>query len=395
MVIKSKAPAADIPLFLLVIPLIAARGFARIDSFWLGFLPRLLSISICGLIAAANHRKLSAMFWLLLGYSVYGWMVTLLTNPGQIIHRDLLICLTTLAFCALLDVCIKQNSPRFIKTMFLAYTFLCILNYVIRFNAASALHYAEDVFLLGHRNELPVVYFFWVLISCLYFQYTRRSAKVYFHAAFWINLFIFAALKTGGALASAAVMLMILYAKPGIRCCKAILPLAFIAIFLFAFFRVQGYFSYIITSVLYRNLTLTSRIYIWDAYIDLIRRKPLYGYGYGEVYIAAIGGAAHPHNFALKLLYSGGVIAVVFFISMAFVMGGKLFQVKSRRVYVPLLTVITGLLICGISGSLDGGCQIFPAMLLGYHAPLINQYKLEIIANEDQPNDGQKMHEHP
>ena len=125
-----------------------------------------------------------------------------------------------------------------------------------------------------------------------------------------------------------------------------------LAVLFIVFFRFQNMFSYFIEDVLKKDLTFTGRTKIWDSAILLIRRNPILGYGYmnQESEIILLGGP-HTHNILLEQLLRAGVVYVILFATMLFLLDAKL---KKAKKYLRETDIITMMSLITVSVWLAG-----------------------------------------
>lgn len=94
----------------------------------------------------------------------------------------------------------------------------------------------------------------------------------------------------------------------------------------FVVLRVQNWFDFIIVSVLHKSLTLSNRVYIWEAAIDIIKSHPLIGTGVSETLagdvlltLSYLSRNTFAHNMFLDYLVMGGILTFGGFIMNLFV----------------------------------------------------------------------------
>lgn len=86
--------------------------------------------------------------------------------------------------------------------------------------------------------------------------------------------------------------------------------------------QIQKYFDWLIVDILQKDLTLSSRTYIWASAIMNILKKPIWGYGttsggrlsINQLSIGFSKSTFFSHNVFLEILIQGGVVAMVFFV---------------------------------------------------------------------------------
>lgn len=129
--------------------------------------------------------------------------------------------------------------------------------------------------------------------------------------------------------------------------------IVFIVLFvvLIVVFRLQYIFEDLIVNLLGKSLTLTRRTEIWDNAIKMIFKKPILGIGLqSDLYNYLIFRINHVHNILLELLYEGGTISMVFFITGVHLYCRNIKPYKSHKISILLSGA---LIIYFIDASLD------------------------------------------
>ena len=90
--------------------------------------------------------------------------------------------------------------------------------------------------------------------------------------------------------------------------------------------RIQNWFDFIIVSILHKSLTLSDRIYIWDAALETIRAYPWIGTGVSEslagdvlLNLSYLSKNTFAHNMVLDFLVMGGWSTLVSFLAILYV----------------------------------------------------------------------------
>lgn len=112
------------------------------------------------------------------------------------------------------------------------------------------------------------------------------------------------------------------------------------------------FIRYLLVDVMNKDITISSRTYIWSASQQLFQQSKLYGYGFisGDVYAqyTQVYGGTQPHNLLLAVLVYTGLIGLVFFVlAYAFVF----IQKKNRNVFasICIIAIMTNLVFGIIS----------------------------------------------
>jgi O-antigen ligase len=377
----------DMLFFIACIPLVISRGLARVDSFILADLPRFVAVIVVFYYAALHYKRLSRLVYLIIFYSIFIIAITLIYDFTNADTRSILLLATNLSMCIAIDLYFGVFSEpiKIIKYLFIIHLVAGIFNLVYgRETVQEGLYYSQNVWLLGQRNEIYLIYFNLLLYAVLLFSNRcsvetkellplklRRSKKIKFWVVilFAANVILFHYLKTGGSFTATLVMFVaLMLSKVWTKKANLLFLAILIFNFLIVFARVQNLFSYFIVDVLHRDLTLTGRIYVWDEHIRLFLKRPVFGYGFIQtIFIPALNGFWHPHNFILKMLTTGGISLVAIFCFLLFRVGKAIEKAAQSDKMRVVAILVLGYLIVGISGELETGYQLFPTLVTAWH----------------------------
>ena len=139
---------------------------------------------------------------------------------------------------------------------------------------------------------------------------------------------------------------------------------AIVIVVAFVLLRNINLFAIIIEKFLKRDLTLTSRLRIWDSSIQSILQKPLFGYGVCDFsYLQQVILASHQHNYYLHILFQGGMASLIFFLLLLNCCRKELYKSTSRYSIIVAITIFTFLIIF-ISEVYGEGTYILPFYLV-------------------------------
>lgn len=140
--------------------------------------------------------------------------------------------------------------------------------------------------------------------------------------------------------------------------------IAFVIVIIFVLLRNINLFAFIIEQFLKRDLTLTSRLRIWDSSIQYILQRPIFGYGVCDFsYLQRILLASHQHNNYLHILFQGGIASMIFFLLLLNCCRKELNKSTSRCSIIVAITIFTFLIIF-ISEVYSEGTYILPFYLV-------------------------------
>ncbi len=115
---------------------------------------------------------------------------------------------------------------------------------------------------------------------------------------------------------------------------------------LLVIFQSVGGFSYIIQTILRKDLTFSGRVMIWGKTIKAISQHPLLGYGRQDDYFMWKSvGHIHTHNMYLQTLYQGGILHFSVFIFVHLVTAKKLYKNNENVLSNALSMILFCLLI--------------------------------------------------
>ncbi|MCR0263458.1 O-antigen ligase family protein, partial [[Clostridium] innocuum] len=132
-------------------------------------------------------------------------------------------------------------------------------------------------------------------------------------------------------------------------------------------------FSYIIITLLNRDLTLTTRTIIWEVTLNKIKEKPLIGNGYvsGQQFEAMLPHiiGVNAHNTFLMVVFTGGILLLIVFIWLYIIA-----QKKYEDHYLIMHIIPIVLMVMMLRAQVEGGDIIYIIYIchLIYMSPYIN-----------------------
>lgn len=171
----------------------------------------------------------------------------------------------------------------------------------------------------------------------------------------------------------AVIVFLLLFLHGGKKCLKlfAVGGAGFVAIIAFA----GGIFKRMLTLISGTDLSVNTRMSVWSAALDMLKNKPVFGYGTGfdnirQVLHGTYGVMQpHAHNIFLEAWLENGVLGavllaaifVVFFINVfrLFRKGGI-----QKAFAVTLFASVAGFLLCGMTDCLFYGLKPLQYMML-------------------------------
>lgn len=94
--------------------------------------------------------------------------------------------------------------------------------------------------------------------------------------------------------------------------------------------RLQNLFRWFIEGVLGKWSSFMGRMAIWDITMEKISQAPLFGYGFVDRFVRQkelnVYYGNHAHNLLLELLYQGGIVNLLFFAGVVFLVGWRVYR---------------------------------------------------------------------
>ena len=293
---------------------------------------------ICaGLIVLAflyNFRKLPKAMLVCIG-SFYGLLfLTTLVHDGRLI-RAFGTAYPVLAMSAFvtLQCSTVDGAKRFLRTLTNLMLVLAGVNLTLMILCPGLYGTTEstnaNMFFLGHENQVGYTLMLGFFLAVVNERLNAETWKMQLYAiVFWLTTILnFSVGSLIGALIVAVYFLL-----PMIRRLFEKWDFWVFAAIVAVFFVVLVYWSgpllslppvkFLLEDVLGKNVTLSNRIYIWEAATEAIAKNPIWGHGMGDsgnaflvnfwgydMYISA-------HNQYLQNWYEGGIFTMLAFVSV-------------------------------------------------------------------------------
>lgn len=171
----------------------------------------------------------------------------------------------------------------------------------------------------------------------------------------------------------AVIVFLLLFLYGGKKCLK-LLALGGVSVCALAVFT-DGIFKRILTLISGKDISVNTRKLVWDAAFDMIKKKPIFGYGTGfdnvrdmfhNVYNV---NQPHAHNIFLEAWIETGVfgallLAAIFIVFSVNIIRLALKGQEQRYVAVTLFASIAGFVMCGMTDCVFYGLKPLQYMML-------------------------------
>lgn len=308
---------------------------------YLGFIPALDNvIKTIGLIISAvvicvyllnfkfNKETIALMlFWTIMS-------ITCICGEYSSLKTMLNIFYPIVAITFYLDLGIRYECEKVLKISSLVFLTLCFINLITILLYPTGMYhdilYTTNWF-FKYDNTHIFMFYPAILISYICTQYNNDNNKFYkiifiFQIIIILSC-IFICKSATSMVAFVLIMFYLLFSKKIDKISwmnpKSYLLVYIVIFVLFVILRIQNIFSWFIVDILGKDLTFSTRTYLWDSIIEYIKLKPILGYGIEDTYIFRnkLGSLfyTHAHNTILDVTYKAGVIGLLLhFITLIF-----------------------------------------------------------------------------
>lgn len=287
-------------------------------------------------------------------------------------------------------LCLFFDVRNFLKSLSYLLGWYVIINTITVFLFPDGMYeskvYTQNFF-LSYRTAWFIYYYLAIFVTFLWYEvnHTKKTRK-------WLGLVIFCAYLsmlrqwTATALFCISLMLLVLYIFKRRRKCftaRTVIVTEIVAFIGIVFFQMQNYLSFIIETLLGKDLTLSSRVRIWSNAIDAIQGKELLGYGNMDPIRATslLGyGVDHAHSYYLNtILYYGIIGLVIGLVTLVVAFSGKNAKNHMQGSNDGRNTNANGYFICiAALIALMTGYQVEAMMSIGYYLTILFLVSAEV-----------------
>ncbi len=273
------------------------------------------------------------IFYLLLTISTF-------INSGDI-KSCLSIIIKSLSLCFLFDYGIKNDKDIFLKTVEYLLFILIFLNLCSILIFPSGLYidtagYTQN-WLLGYKNT-HIMYIFPFLLVTLLRNYMEKD-KISIKSIIFICVSVFSTIivNNSTALIGLIIIIILMIFKNKILTSNFFSLknyfITYICLFIsIVILKLQNIFSFIIVDLLKKDLTFTGRTYIWNSVIELIKKKPLLGYG-NNIFVFNKH-ILSTHNTILDILYKTGIFGMIPYLLLCLIIIKKVQFEKNKFSFI-------------------------------------------------------------
>ena len=344
-------------------------SFPKINYIYYALL--LISLFVIVLNYIKNHN-LNKFIILYIIYFIITLISTIL-NDGNI-PKMLVDFLQNIGIIMAIEIYSKKNCEKLFKVltvMFYSITILNTLSFIlVPEGIVKTQIMKEPIYFLGIDNRFSFNYLPGICVISIYDYLRKNKLSILTYLYMFITYVTFIYFWSAGALVAETLLIIyILFLRNKININpKKYLTIDLIAFISLVFFRIQNLFSFLIVDVLHKDLTLSSRTFLWDKAIKIIKNNLFIGIGVQKSeYMLNNISAYHSHSYFLNILVQSGVFGLISFLLCIFVSLKKLSQYENSNISKIISFTIFSMLIMLLVDTFDITCNMILLLSIGYY----------------------------
>lgn len=252
---------------------------------------------------------------------------------GQSIGQVAYTFFTLLCLCIYIEQGMKYNPKKFLKYMYMTLFLLLLINLVLMIAYPNGLYmteyYHNKFFFLSAKNGFIGIVLPTMVLGLINYHVFKsiKMANLITISVISIVTMVYSKSSTGiSVLVFLFLQVIFINRKSAfLKRFKYVFWALIIISLSVALFRIQNIFGSFIEEIFGKSVDLSGRVDIWDIAINMIKQKPLMGYGAnlttGQILIKQT--YYYSHNLILEIIVSGGIIAL-------FALGNLFYQVIKK-----------------------------------------------------------------
>lgn len=293
---------------------------------------------------------------LALWYSTYRMGASVISVTTQAV--------SIVVFIITMDIMLKENAHRCIRVLYVIMELLIYMNVVTALVFPNGLYNplivegTKKYYFLGQQNAMGIYSVIGIALGEIRLQiyHDRTFKRIRLLILELISLFyifkVWSAISMIGVMGMIAMNLYNKMSKKGWRFPFAWSIAVNVVIFImFVVLQNIQMFALLFQKVLKRGMTLSGRTIIWLKALGAFLQEPFWGMGYGQG--TGVFGFATAHNRYMNILFTSGLVGMVLFIIILFLIWRKL-KDTSKNITRLLVIYFTILLLIMQGETLDG-----------------------------------------
>lgn len=307
-------------IFLMGIPFFN-DGYSFINDYVMDHFKTIVLLCFIGLYVF-NKKKPSKLLWILIGIELWWLVCTLVNYPiseNIVYHKQLVDMINAVCVGMIVDY-FRDDYKQLVKGLMLNFELCIYPNLLLSFTDI----YEPVYYLLGYYSLLILWILPAVCIALLYIYLNKKYVRgfILIAACYFTTILVWNATTIVALAGLSFVLLFGFLLRETNRKTKILLSVMLIMSLLLNLFVLFAYsggnyplVDFIIEKILRKSTTFTGRTYIWGEALQMIKEKPIFGYGFRpEIVVNENAVFIHAHNMLLQRLTATGIPGLILFI---------------------------------------------------------------------------------
>lgn len=379
-------------IFLLILPFMSVYYFNLNFILPFTYLGRIISVILI-IYIITKIKKIDYFSILLIVYLFLMLFSSFINNT--LTFGILYSIITTFGFCALINYYGKNFYSEMLKGLYFLFSILTVINFVLMIVKPDGIAIGNNfnsIYLLGAKNGIQMVLIPAISIFMLYSYFFYKKLKKISTILIFISLITLYISESGTAFTVMILMSGFLIFHKKIFLSFKTYFLIYIFLYLaIVIFRIQEViFGDFLINALGKDPTFTGRTEVWDIVINKIRESWLFGFGRGNDILMIettsskfYFGLSEAHNGILEILLSTGMIGLLAFLIIIFIVGRKLSSYKNSIISQILAFSLFCYMIVGLSESVFNRIEFWLLLTISYNIDKISNEKINELRKDD------------
>lgn len=233
----------------------------------------------------------------------------------------------------------------------------------------------NDYYFLGIKDAYTSYCIIFILCGLINWKLTKKAFLSLLVCVLAVFTIFIAKITTGIIMLFVMGLLYVFFRKKINLSIRSILVATLFVNVLLLFFNIQNRFSFLFETILNKDVSLSSRVYIWETAKSYFASNPLRlivgnGIKNGGAWVPHDGTYFQPHNSLLTLIFETGLPGTAlfyYFLSYPDKFKNKKIDVKKSEIYNIVIIVIIAVMISSlVSNTFSNSNYYFPFLIAYY-----------------------------
>ena len=315
-----------------------------------------------------KNKKISPMTIVAIIYCLGRFLITYICSYDLASSLLSYSSFTIIILFMLVDCTVKENTKNLIEGIQIYCEFIIFINFLCLLFPKFGSIFDCDFFLEYDNNHF-MYYILGITVSFInYYLNKDKQSKIRMILMCTVVLVTTFSVFSATAIIAFVVLALALFLsfKFNIGNIVSYVIFYFISFVSIIVFNAQHLFSFLIVNILHKDITLSGREKIWNAFKVEILNSPLLGHGYQSDKLFVLNTYLYAHNHILNELYCGGIIMYLVYVWFVILPAKKLLKNKDTNIAKVFSAIILSILVHSLCESLSVVIFTFVYCLMYY-----------------------------